>query len=129
MCTVGDFMRGTCGTAPTIVKPTYMGGNCTVSDMGKLFPDYIISSLRGGLRAFGGVIRGFDADHALLTGAETRTSAPMRILRSADTLTAPGVCNLYPCGEGAGYAGGITSAAVDGIKVAERIILEAASRP
>ncbi len=129
MCTVGDFMRGTCGTAPTIVKPTYMGGNCTVSDMGKLFPDYIISSLRGGLRAFGGVIRDFDADHALLTGAETRTSAPMRILRSADTLTAPGVCNLYPCGEGAGYAGGITSAAVDGIKVAERIILEAASIP
>ncbi|MBQ7011295.1 MAG: hypothetical protein IJN63_06280 [Clostridia bacterium] len=126
MCTLGDFMSGTKGTRPTVVCPTYMDGNCTLADMRELFPDYIISTLRGGFRAFGGVIRGFDASHALLTGAETRTSAPMRILRDPEGLTAPGIGNLYPCGEGAGYAGGITSAAADGLKVAERIILRAA---
>ena len=82
--------------------------------------------MRGGLRAFGGILNGFDTGDAVLTGAETRTSAPMRILRSAETLTAPGIANLYPCGEGAGYAGGITSAAADGLKVAEMIILSAA---
>lgn len=126
MCTLGDLMSGTKGTRPTIVRPTYMDGNCTLADMRELFPEYIISTLRGGFRAFGGVIRGFDAAHAVLTGAETRTSAPMRILRDPEGLTAPGISNLYPCGEGAGYAGGITSAAADGLKVAERIILRAA---
>ena len=70
------------------------------------------------------MLSGFDAPHAILTGAETRTSAPMRILRG-DDLTAPGFDNLYPCGEGAGYAGGITSAAVDGIKTAEKILYKA----
>ncbi|MBQ2733648.1 MAG: hypothetical protein IJF74_05775, partial [Clostridia bacterium] len=125
MCTVSDLMTGKKGTSPSRVLPTYMDGNCTLADMSELFPKFITDSLRGGLRAFGGVIRGFDAGDAVLTGAETRTSAPMRILRSAETLAAPGIANLYPCGEGAGYAGGITSAAADGLKVAERIILSA----
>lgn len=125
MCTVSDLMTGMKGTRPSRVLPTYMNGNCVLSDMTELFPKFITDSLRGGLRAFGGVLSGFDSGDAVLTGAETRTSAPMRILRTADTLTAPGISNLYPCGEGAGYAGGITSAAADGLKVAERIILSA----
>ncbi|MBR0327055.1 MAG: hypothetical protein IIX09_04565, partial [Clostridia bacterium] len=126
MCTVSDLMAGTRGTRPRRVLPTYMDGNCTLADMSELFPKFITDSLRGGLRAFGGILNGFDTGDAVLTGAETRTSAPMRILRSAETLTAPGIANLYPCGEGAGYAGGITSAAADGLKVAEMIILSAA---
>ncbi len=125
MCTVSDLMSGMKGTRPSRVLPTYMDGNCTLGDMSDLFPGFITDSLRGGIRAFGGVLRGFDTGDAVLTGAETRTSAPMRILRSAETLTAPGIANLYPCGEGAGYAGGITSAAADGLKVAERVILSA----
>jgi len=126
--TVGDLLRGTYGSKPTVVKPTYMGGdNYRLADLSRLFPGYICNSLRGGITAFGRVLRGFDADHAILTGAETRTSAPMRILRNEE-LTAPGFINLYPCGEGAGYAGGITSAAVDGIKVAEKIIFGAVSK-
>ena len=63
-------------------------------------------------------IKGFSCPDAILTGAETRTSAPIRILRNPDTLTASSAVNLYPCGEGAGYAGGITSASVDGLKCA-----------
>jgi uncharacterized FAD-dependent dehydrogenase len=125
MCTVSDLMSGTKGTRPQRVLPTYMDGNCTLADMSELFPSFITDSLRGGLKAFGRVLEGFDRGDAVLTGAETRTSAPMRVLRSAETLTAPGIANLYPCGEGAGYAGGITSAAADGIKVAERIIIAA----
>ncbi len=128
MCTVSDFMSGIKGTRPKRVLPTYMDGNCTLGDMNELFPKFITDSLRGGLKAFGRVLEGFDAGDALLTGAETRTSAPMRILRSAETLAAPGIANLYPCGEGAGYAGGITSAAADGLKVAERIIISASEK-
>ncbi|MBQ5725065.1 MAG: hypothetical protein IIV80_02805, partial [Clostridia bacterium] len=76
---------------------------------------------RDGLRSFDRKVPGFAMPEALLSAAETRTSAPVRLLRGADfcALTEPG---LYPCGEGAGYAGGITSAAVDGLRVAEAII-------
>ena len=71
--------------------------------------------------SFGKTIKGYDNGFVPLTGIETRTSAPVRILRQ-DDFTAPGHNNIYPCGEGAGYAGGITSAATDGIKTAEKII-------
>ena len=77
--------------------------------------------LRCGIRDFSRQISCFDAPDALLTGVESRTSAPVRILRG-ETLTATGTDNVYPCGEGAGYAGGIMSAAVDGIRCAEAII-------
>lgn len=70
---------------------------------------------------FGGQIRGFDREDALLSGVESRTSSPVRILR--DELMESSVKGLYPCGEGAGYAGGITSAAVDGLKMAEAIVI------
>jgi uncharacterized FAD-dependent dehydrogenase len=73
------------------------------------------------LPAFGKQIRGFDRDDALLTGVETRTSSPVRITRDVDSLQSLNVRGLYPCGEGAGYAGGILSAGVDGVKVAEAV--------
>lgn len=83
-------------------------------------PDYAIAAICEALPAFGRQIKGFDRANAVLTGVETRTSSPIRILRGDDfqSLNTPG---LYPAGEGAGFAGGILSAAVDGIKVAEAV--------
>ena len=78
--------------------------------------------LRLGIEAFNSNIKGFSSPDAVLTGAETRTSSPVRILRN-EALLALGFDNIYPCGEGAGYAGGITSAAVDGLRCAETVIL------
>jgi uncharacterized FAD-dependent dehydrogenase len=80
-------------------------------------------ALRAGLRAFERRMRGFASDEALLLGVETRTSSPCRLVRGADH-QAPGLRGLYPAGEGAGYAGGIVSSAVDGLKVAEAICAE-----
>ncbi len=116
--TVGDLMNGRRGTEPSAVMPTYMGGSSfKTASMDGILPDYVTRSLRYGLMSFDKRIKGFAMDEALLSGAETRTSAPVRILRGED-MRAIGMGNIYPCGEGAGYAGGITSAAVDGIKVA-----------
>ncbi len=116
--TVGDFIQGTKGTAPTRVKPTYRGGEFTrLSSFDGILPSFICDTLRGGITAFGRRMKGFDMKEAVLTAPETRTSSPIRILRDENCL-AIGIKNLYPCGEGAGYAGGITSAALDGIKVA-----------
>lgn len=122
--TVGDFLgNNPTLTEPSAVVPTYMGdgGNVVPARLDGIFPDFINEMLKKGICAFGRKMPGFDSRYAVLTGAETRTSAPYRILR-LDTGTAPGHSNLYPCGEGAGYAGGITSAALDGIKQAEKII-------
>ena len=120
--TVGDFMSGRHGQEPYEVFPTYMGGNSfKCADMRDVLPSYVCDSLRYGLHSFDKKIKGFSMDGALLSGAETRTSAPVRILRGED-MRAIGMGNIYPCGEGAGYAGGITSAAVDGIKIALAII-------
>jgi uncharacterized FAD-dependent dehydrogenase len=80
----------------------------------------VTDTLRAALPLFGRKLRGFDHPGALLTGVETRSSSPVRILRGED-LQSTGLPGLYPCGEGAGYAGGITSAAVDGIRVAEAV--------
>lgn len=116
--TVGDFLDNKRGSQPRGVMPTYMGGTCfKVADMDDILPDYVTKTLRYGLLSFDNKIKGFATDEALLSGAETRTSAPIRILRGED-MRAIGMGNIYPCGEGAGYAGGITSAAVDGVKVA-----------
>lgn len=121
--TVGDFLSGKMGSCPTRIRPSYMetGEKVRLAELGALFPKEITDMLRLGIRRFGGEIKGFSAPDAWLTGAETRTSAPYRIPRS-ELGTADGHPNLYPCGEGAGYAGGITSAAVDGIEQASRII-------
>ena len=116
--TVGDFLGGKRGSEPSEVLPTYMGGNSfKVASMEDVLPDYVCSSLKYGLLSFDRRIKGFAMSGALLSGAETRTSSPVRILRTED-MRAIGKDSIYPCGEGAGYAGGITSAAVDGVKVA-----------
>lgn len=121
MQTVGDFLSGKRGSSPGKVTPTYMGGKCVVADMDDVLPSFVTEHLRYGISSFDQKLRGFADESALLTGAETRTSAPVRILRGED-MSAIGHNNIYPCGEGAGYAGGITSAAVDGVKTALAII-------
>jgi uncharacterized FAD-dependent dehydrogenase len=88
-----------------------------VSDISSVFPDFINNELKRGFSSFGKKLPGFDSQHAVMTAVESRTSAPIRILRN-EFGVAIGHKSVYPCGEGAGYAGGITSAAVDGIKTA-----------
>ncbi|MBQ7365113.1 MAG: hypothetical protein IJW46_05905 [Clostridia bacterium] len=119
--TVGDLLSGKYGTAPSRIQPSYRGGNTVPCDLTAILPSYVSELLKRGMVRFGKTIRGFDAPDAILTGVETRTSAPLRILRSehGESLSVP---YLYPCGEGAGYAGGITSAALDGLKIAASLM-------
>ena len=120
--TVGDLLSGKEGTAPTLITPTYMNGErYKLSNMDRVLPRFVTERLREGLVSFDKKIKGYARPEAILTGAETRTSSPLRIVRT-DDMVATGKKNIYPCGEGAGYAGGITSAAVDGIKVACAIL-------
>jgi uncharacterized FAD-dependent dehydrogenase len=88
------------------------------ADLNGLLPDWVATRLRGGFEAFGKKIRGYISDGAVLVAPETRTSSPVRIPRHADFLHHTHILNLYPCAEGAGYAGGIVSAAMDGERVA-----------
>ena len=117
---VGDFLRGVASTVLGEVKPSYTPG-VTPCDLTTALPGYAIEAIREALPAFGRQIRGFDRDDAVLTAVESRTSSPVRITRDGETLQSLNVRGLYPCGEGAGYAGGILSAGVDGIKVAEAV--------
>jgi uncharacterized FAD-dependent dehydrogenase len=119
--TVGDFLGGKVGTEPSRVMPTYRGGKVRCADIDKLLPRFVGEELRLGLYSFDKKLRGFACEDAILTGAETRTSAPVRIMRNEE-FRAVGKGMIYPCGEGAGYAGGITSAAIDGIRVALKIM-------
>ena len=121
ICTVGDFLGDRAFTKLGRVEPTYMGGKVRGANLRALFPKTLGDTLADGLVSFGKKIQGFDASDALLSGIETRTSAPVRILRGEDFAIAE-ERDLYPGGEGAGYAGGITSAAVDGIKIAQAIM-------
>ena len=120
---VGDFLEGTLSDKHGKVVPTYMGGKVTPVDMKNVLPEFVTGLLATGIRNFGKKIKGFDTPYAVLTGVETRTSAPVRIIRGED-YTAPSHDRVYPCGEGAGYAGGIMSAAIDGLRVA-RAVMEA----
>ncbi|GGH97282.1 hypothetical protein CFY91_05505 [Pseudomonas fluvialis] len=117
---VGDFIRGVPSSELGEVEPSYKPG-VRLGDLAASLPDYAIEAIREALPAFGKQIRGFDRDDAVLTGIETRTSSPVRITRDNETLQSLNLKGLYPAGEGAGYAGGILSAGVDGIKVAEAI--------
>jgi len=117
---VGDFMKDRISTKLGSVTPSYTAGY-EFKDLKKCLPEYVIEALKEGILHFDKKIKGYAMDDAVLTGIETRTSAPVRINRNA-TLESVNVCGLYPTGEGAGFAGGIISAAVDGIKVAEHII-------
>ena len=119
--TVGDFLEGKSGSEPSCVLPTYREGAVRTADLNTVLPDFVCRELKRGLASFDRKIAGFASADAVLTGAETRTSAPVRIMRN-DELVAVGKSAVYPCGEGAGYAGGITSAAVDGIRVAQKIM-------
>ncbi|MDH4133630.1 MAG: FAD-dependent oxidoreductase, partial [Gammaproteobacteria bacterium] len=111
---VGDFLAGRPSTGPGEVIPSYTPG-VTWTDLSPALPDYAIAAIREALPAFDRQIKGFALEDAVLTGVETRTSSPIRIPRAATTLECPGVAGLYPAGEGAGYAGGILSASVDGM--------------
>lgn len=119
--TVGDFMRGTLCHEPSEVMPTYMNGHCKVAALDSILPDFVSEGLRRGIASFDRRIHGFGNENAVLTAVETRTSAPLTVKRT-EALTATCDDLVYPCGEGAGYAGGITSAAVDGIRVAMAIM-------
>lgn len=116
-----DFYDGRKGPIKGNVKPSYMNGNVVSADFNGLLPSFVGEMLKVGFRRFGSTIKGYDAKDIPLTGIETRTSAPVRVLRG-DNYIAVGKSNVYPCGEGAGYAGGIMSAAVDGLRIAEAIL-------
>ncbi len=116
---VGDFLAGRASTQLGAVKPSYLPG-VTLCDLGTSLPDYAIAALREALPAFDKTIKGYAMPDAVLTGVEVRTSSPVRIRRD-DSYQSVNTAGLYPAGEGAGYAGGIMSAAVDGMKVAEAV--------
>ncbi|WP_427915233.1 NAD(P)/FAD-dependent oxidoreductase [Ramlibacter sp. MMS24-I3-19] len=116
---VGDFVAGKPSTGFGDVLPSYKPG-VKLGDLHPSLPPYAIEALREALPAFGRKIAGFDRHDAVLTGVETRTSSPLRITRG-DDFQSLNVRGLYPAGEGAGYAGGILSAGVDGIKVGEAV--------
>ena len=117
---VGDFLGGKPSTQLGEVEPSYKPG-VLLGDLAPALPAYAIEAMREALPVFGRQIHGYDRADAVLTGVETRTSSPVRITRDAETLQSLNTRGLYPCGEGAGYAGGILSAGVDGIKVAEAL--------
>ncbi|MFA5922045.1 MAG: NAD(P)/FAD-dependent oxidoreductase [Methylococcaceae bacterium] len=123
---VGDFLSNRPSSAFGSVLPSYTPG-VHLGDLSKALPDYAIEAIREALPAFDKKIKGFAMNDAVLTGVETRTSSPIRIKRNAH-FQSINTRGLYPAGEGAGYAGGILSAAVDGIKVAEALALEMVGR-
>ncbi|MGL5506700.1 MAG: NAD(P)/FAD-dependent oxidoreductase [Paraclostridium sp.] len=118
---VGDFMNDRTSTQIGKVKPSYKPGY-TFVDLRECLPKFVCETMKEGLMLLDKKLHGFAMDDAVLTGVETRSSAPVRIVRDENTLQSVNVKNLYPSGEGAGYAGGIVTAAVDGIKCAEKII-------
>ena len=117
---VGDFIRAQASSQLGDVEPSYKPG-VKLGDLATALPAYAIDAIREALPVFGRQIRGFDRDDAVLTGIESRTSSPLRITRDNQHLQSLNTRGLYPAGEGAGYAGGILSAGVDGIKVAEAL--------
>ena len=119
---VGDFLNATPSTKFGSVQPSYTPG-VSLGDLASALPEYAISAIREALPAFAKQIKGYDLPDALLTGVETRTSSPIRIKRHDHTMQSINTQGLFPTGEGAGYAGGIFSAAVDGIRAAEAVAL------
>lgn len=119
---VGDFLNGKPSTNLGAVNPSYQPG-VTLTDLSKALPDFAIDAIREAIPVFDKKIEGFAMKDAILTGIETRTSSPICIKRDKDFQNL-NTAGLYPAGEGAGYAGGILSAAIDGIKVAEAVALE-----
>ena len=116
---VQDFLENKKSTFIGNVKPTYLPG-VTLSNLNDILPDFVSTTLKEGIIYFNSKLSGFANPDSLLTGVETRSSSPIRIIRNS--LLQSNIENVYPCGEGAGYAGGIMSASVDGIKCALQII-------
>ena len=123
---VGDFLKDRASTSLGAVIPSYRPG-VLPTDLAQALPDYAVAAIREALLAFGRQLSGFDMDDAVLTGVETRTSSPVRVPRGAD-FQSTNTRGLYPGGEGAGYAGGILSAGVDGIKLAEAVARDIAGQ-
>ena len=123
---VGDFLARTASTDSGAIMPTYPLG-VTWTALDNALPRHIIDTLRAGIPLLGRKLKGFNATDAVLTGVESRSSAPVTVVRGRDCV-AIGAPGLYPCGEGAGYAGGIMSAATDGIRCAEAVLRELANR-
>jgi uncharacterized FAD-dependent dehydrogenase len=117
---VADFLKGEPSVDFKQLRPTYLPGYKS-ANLGDLFPKDICQAISDGIKYFGRQLKGFDWPDAVLTGVETRTSAPVRILRN-ELREAVGLSGIYPVGEGAGYAGGIISSALDGWKTAEEIV-------
>ena len=113
---VTDFLAGRASTA--LPATSYFPG-INPARLDKILPPWIVSRMRAGLTLVGQQMRGYITEDCNLIGFETRTSSPVRVPRDAETLQHPQVKGLFPCGEGAGYAGGIVSAALDGIRCAE----------
>ncbi|TCZ57890.1 NAD(P)/FAD-dependent oxidoreductase [Roseicella aquatilis] len=124
---VGDFLAGRPSTALGEVRPSYQPG-VTPTDLARCLPDFAVAAMREALVAFDRQIPGFARPDAVMTGVETRTSSPIRIRRGLD-LQSVNTAGLFPAGEGAGYAGGILSAGVDGIRIAEALALTALGQP
>lgn len=118
---VGDFINNKTSTNLGSVEPSYRPGY-TLTNLSECLPSFVTETMREAFISLDKKLNGFAMYDAVLTGVETRSSSPIRIVRDEDTLESISVKNLYPCGEGAGYAGGIVTAAVDGIKCAEKII-------
>ena len=118
---LGDFIRGKPSTGPGSVIPSYLPG-VTWTDLRLCLPDYVVTTLLEALKSLDKQIPGFVMDDAVMIGVETRSSSPVRIPRDPQTNECLGVKQFFPAGEGAGYAGGIISAAVDGMRVAEQLI-------
>lgn len=114
----GDFLKNQMSTKLGNVTPS-IKGEWQFANLHECLPDYVCASLEEGMRAFGHKIKGYDAEDTVFSGVETRTSSPLRMERNKQFES--NIQGLFPCGEGAGYAGGITSAAMDGIKTAEAI--------
>lgn len=119
---IGDFLANRPSTQFGEVQPSYTPG-VHLTNLDTALPEFAITAMREAIPAFAKQVPGFDLADGVLTGVETRTSSPIRIKRDDDSLQSINTKGLYPCGEGAGYAGGILSAAVDGIKVAEALSL------
>jgi len=117
---MGDFVAGRASTAFGAVVPSFKPG-VHLTDLAEILPEFAVTALREAFPAFDKQIKGYFKQDAVLTGLETRTSSPVRIKRRDDTLQSLNTRGLFPAGEGAGYAGGILSAGVDGIKVAEAV--------
>lgn len=118
---VEDFLNKRKSTSLGEINPSYKRGY-TLENLDNALPSFITDSMREAIVKMDNYLKGFNYPDAVLTGVETRSSSPVRILRDRETLQSVSLQGLYPCGEGAGYAGGIVSAAVDGIKCAEKVL-------